>query len=328
MRGAQPLAAVAGWGASCDAHHATAPHPDGDGALAAMQRALDRAGLPPAAIDYVNAHGTGTPDNDLMETAALRRLFGDRLPPFSSTKRFFGHTLAASGALKAAVCVQALREQAIPPSPGFESVDPRIGLEPVRAFRPQPLSHILSSSFGFGGSNAALVLSHPSTLAAALAPRKLGFALVSPRRAGHYAIVGLGTVSPAGQGLEDVSAAFRAGGVAPSAYELTAGRCAGLFSAYVCRTFAADEGVAPARRRRLNRLQQMAISAARQSLAGRRAPAERVCVAMGTGLGCLGDASAFAENLVVQDEASPLPLRFTNSVHNALASQIALELGL
>ena len=327
-RGAQPLAGVSGWGASCDAYHATAPQPDGDGALMAMQRALDRAGLPPTAIDYVNAHGTGTLDNDVMEATALRRLFGDRLPPFSSTKRFFGHTLAASGALKAVVCVQALQEQAMPPNPGFETADPRIGLEPVRAYRSQRLSHVLSSSFGFGGSNAALVFSHPDTLTASPPPRELGFALVSPRRPGHYAVVGLGTVSPAGESLEEVGAAFRAGGVLPSGYELSAPWKAAPVRAYTCRTFAADEAIPPSRRRRLNRLQQMAIAAARRSLTTKRAPAERACVAMGTGLGCLDDASAFGENLVAQNEGSPLPLRFTNSVHNALASQIALELSL
>jgi len=328
-RGAKPLAGVSGWGASCDAYHATAPQPDGDGALIAMQRALDRAGLPPPAIDYVNAHGTGTPDNDAMEATALRRLFGDRVPPFSSTKRFFGHTLAASGALKAVVCVQALQEQAIPPNPGFETVDPRIGLEPVRAFRSQRLAHVLSSSFGFGGSNAALVFSHPDTLAASPpSPRELGLALLSPRRPGHYAVVGLGTVSPAGLSLEEVGAAFRTGGILPSGYELSAPWKAAPVRAYTCRTFAADEAIPPSRRRRLNRLQQMTIAAARRSLTTKRAPAERACVAMGTGLGCLDDASAFGENLVAQNEGSPLPLRFTNSVHNALASQIALELDL
>jgi 3-oxoacyl-(acyl-carrier-protein) synthase len=323
QRGAPLLAALSGWGASCDAYHATAPQPDGDGALTAMQRALGRAGLAPTAIDYVNAHGTGTPDNDAMEAAGLRRLFGERLPPFSSTKRFFGHTLAASGALKAVVCVQALQEQALPPNPGFEVVDPRIGLEPVRALRPAPLAHVLSSSFGFGGSNAALVFSHPDTLTrSSPPPRGLGFALVSPRRPGHYAVVGLGLVSAAGSSLAELGPTFQAGGAVPTS------EGAGSVRAYACRSFTGDDGMTPARRRRLNRLQQMAIAAARRSMAGRQFLAERACVAMGTGLGCLEDAAAFVENLIVQDEGSPLPLRFTNSVHNALASQIALELGL
>ena len=166
-RGAKILARLSGWGASCDASHATAPHPEGDGALAAMRLALERSGLPPGGINYVSAHGTGTPDNDAMEAKALRRLFGDSVPPFSSVKRFFGHTLAASGAIKAVVCIRALQEQAVPASLGCDTTDPKIGLEPVRQFRELPLEHILSNSFGFGGNNAALVFSHPDSLAAA-----------------------------------------------------------------------------------------------------------------------------------------------------------------
>ena len=157
-RGARVLARLSGWGASCDAFHATAPRPDGGGALAAMQRALQRGGLQPGAIDFVSAHGTATPDNDAMEAQALRQLFGERLPPFGSVKRFFGHTLAASGAIKAVLAVQSLREQAVPGTPGFEQVDPKIGLEPVREFRAQRVARILSNSFGFGGINASIVL--------------------------------------------------------------------------------------------------------------------------------------------------------------------------
>ena len=117
-RGAKIIARLTGWGASCDAHHATQPHPEGAGALAAMQAALRRANLTAAAIDYVNAHGTGTRDNDLAEAKALKNLFGDRVPPFSSTKRIFGHALAASGALEAVVCIEALRQGQLPPNPG------------------------------------------------------------------------------------------------------------------------------------------------------------------------------------------------------------------
>jgi len=103
QRGATILARLSGWGASCDAHHVTAPHPEGAGAVAAMDSALRRARLDPRAIDYVNAHGTGTRDNDVAEATALKKLFSEHVPPFSSTKRFFGHTLAASGAIEAVV---------------------------------------------------------------------------------------------------------------------------------------------------------------------------------------------------------------------------------
>ena len=146
-RGAKILARLSGWGASCDAHHVTAPHPEGAGALAAMRAALKRAGLDAAQIDYVNAHGTGTRDNDLAESKAIKSLFGERVPPFSSSKRFFGHSLAASGAIEAVVCVEALRRQLLPPNPGFSQIDPAIGLEPVRELTPARLTHVMSNSF-------------------------------------------------------------------------------------------------------------------------------------------------------------------------------------
>jgi len=160
-RGAKILARLAGWGASCDAHHATAPHPQGEGAAAAMQAALHRAGLEPAAINYVNAHGTGTRDNDQAESAALKTVFGTHVPPVSSTKRFFGHALAASGAIEAVICIEALRRQQMPPNMGFSTADPNLGIVPITKLQPARLSHVMSNSFGFGGNNAVLIFSQP-----------------------------------------------------------------------------------------------------------------------------------------------------------------------
>ncbi len=210
-RGARVLARLSGWGTSCDATHATAPHPQGDGATAAMQRALERSGLSPADINYVSAHGTGTPDNDAMEARALRRVFGEAVPPFASVKRFFGHTLAASGAIKAVVCLQALIEQAVPANLGFENPDPKIGLQPVREFQSRRLEHVLSNSFGFGGNNVALVFSHPNS---APAPRAAG---VWRRASGiPLAVLGAGLVSASGPAMASVRTALAAGGATPS----------------------------------------------------------------------------------------------------------------
>src|SRR5258706_10509227 len=185
QRGAALLARLSGWGASCDAYHITAPHPEGAGALAAMQAALHRAGLTPPSIDYVNAHGTGTRDNDLAETKALKKLFGNRVPPFSSTKRIFGHALAASGAVEAVVCVEALRRQQLPPNPGFTTPDLSIGLEPIAAMRPAKLTHAMSNSFGFGGNNCVLIFSRPETPA-----------LTPVSQPAEISIVGLGVIGP------------------------------------------------------------------------------------------------------------------------------------
>lgn len=157
-RGARPLAVLAGFGHSNDAYHATAPDPEGRGAERAMRAALAMAGLPPAAIDYVNAHGTGTRDNDRAEGRALRRVFGDALPPVSSTKRVFGHTLAAAGAIEAIVCTAVLGSGFVPGTAGLAEPDPECGIEPLRHARPARVRAALSNSFGFGGHDTVLCL--------------------------------------------------------------------------------------------------------------------------------------------------------------------------
>jgi 3-oxoacyl-(acyl-carrier-protein) synthase len=156
-RGAPICAYLAGVGNSCDAHHATAPEPQGKGLSRAIEQALRQAGVPPAAVGYVNAHGTGTVDNDLAEANALRQVFGEHVPPFSSTKGYFGHAMAAAGAIEAIVTILALQHQALPPNAGFQNTDPAIGLTPVRTLTPAPIDFALSTSLGFGGNNSAVV---------------------------------------------------------------------------------------------------------------------------------------------------------------------------
>jgi 3-oxoacyl-[acyl-carrier-protein] synthase-1 len=145
-----------GTGESCDAHHMSAPHPQGLGARLAMQSALDSAGLAPDAIDYVNLHGTGTPSNDAAEDQAVVGLLGDRVP-VSSTKGMTGHTLGAAGAVEALIAVLALEEGHIPGSPGTRTLDPELRARYEVAGRPAPLARAMSNSFGFGGSNCSLV---------------------------------------------------------------------------------------------------------------------------------------------------------------------------
>jgi 3-oxoacyl-[acyl-carrier-protein] synthase II len=163
QRGASVRAWLAGRGNTCDAHHVSAPQPEGRGLGQAMRRALDEAGLAPSAVDYINAHGTGTADNDPGEAKAIRAVFGDAPPPVSSTKRFFGHTLAAAGAIEAIVSVLALERQAIPPNLGLRAVDPKIPLTPVAEYRPAKLDVVMSSSLGFGGNNSAVLFRRPGT---------------------------------------------------------------------------------------------------------------------------------------------------------------------
>ena len=155
----EPAIVLSGWGESSDAHHMSAPHPEGRGARAAMQGALACAGLRPADIGYINLHGTATPANDAAEGAAVAAVFGPHTP-CSSTKGMTGHTLGAAGAVEAVVCALALRHGLLPASVGTQTPDPAIALALVMRAQPAPgLRHALSNSFGFGGSNASLVFS-------------------------------------------------------------------------------------------------------------------------------------------------------------------------
>jgi len=160
-RGASILAELIGFGQSADAYHMTAPAPDGSGARAAMERALDDAGVMPTDIDYVNAHGTSTPTNDAAETAAVKNVFGDHAYDLviGSTKSMTGHTLGAAGAIEAAICASVCHHGIIPPTINFEEPDPECDLEYAHdGAIERPVSVALSNSFGFGGHNACLAI--------------------------------------------------------------------------------------------------------------------------------------------------------------------------
>ena len=160
-RGARILGELLGYGVSADAHHLTQPRPDGAGAILAMRRALADAGVDGAAIDYVNAHGTGTPLNDVAETRAIKAVLGERARriPVSSTKSQVGHCLAAAGAIEALAALLALRGGFVPPTATLREPDPECDLDyvPVHS-RPAALRTVLSNSYGFGGNNTSLVL--------------------------------------------------------------------------------------------------------------------------------------------------------------------------
>jgi 3-oxoacyl-[acyl-carrier-protein] synthase II len=162
-RGAHIYAEVAGAASTADAHHITAPAPDGSGAVSCMEQALLDAGLTPADIAHINAHGTSTPLNDLSEARAINKVFGDLRPRVTSTKGVTGHGLAAAGAIEAVASVKAIEERLIPHTYGCEELDPEIQLNVVRdrpvAWEPGP---VLSNSFGFGGHNGCLILLPPA----------------------------------------------------------------------------------------------------------------------------------------------------------------------
>jgi 3-oxoacyl-[acyl-carrier-protein] synthase II len=158
-RGAEILAEVVGYGLSTDNHHLTQPNPSGSGPRQAMERALESARLAPNDVDYINAHGTATPFNDAAEGKAIAELFGR--VPISSTKGMMGHSLGAAGAIEAVISLLALRERMLPPNINFRAADPALDLDIVaNEARPAHIRTVLSNSFGFGGTNASVILRH------------------------------------------------------------------------------------------------------------------------------------------------------------------------
>jgi 3-oxoacyl-[acyl-carrier-protein] synthase II len=161
-RDAQPLAVVKGFGAAQNAYHSVASPPDAGGPRLAMTRALDDAQLPASAIDYINAHGTSTRDNDWCETLAIRKAFGSvaETTPVSSSKGVLGHTMAPAGTIETILCVKALRDGVMPPTANYAAADPDCDLDYIpNTARERELRTVVTNSFGFGGHNACLVLS-------------------------------------------------------------------------------------------------------------------------------------------------------------------------
>jgi 3-oxoacyl-[acyl-carrier-protein] synthase II len=159
-RGSPIYAELVGYGMSADAHHITAPSEDGEGAIRVMHLALEKAGVRPDEVDYINAHGTSTPHNDRLETLAIKRLFCDhaRKLAVSSTKSMTGHLLGAAGGLEAGITALAVHHQMLPPTINLDNPDDGCDLDYVpHASRRARVRYALSNSFGFGGTNAALL---------------------------------------------------------------------------------------------------------------------------------------------------------------------------
>lgn len=317
QRGADVLGYVLGYALTSDAYHATAPDSGGSGARRAMSRALDHAGLAPGDVDYINGHGTGTPANDSAEMKAVGTLFdGLDVPPVSSTKSQVGHMLGAAGAIEAAVCALALRDQTLPPTVNAAEPVAR-DIVPNRA-REQELDVVVSNSFAFGGNNCALVLGRT--------PRS-----PAPAPAHRTVITGAGVVSPLGSTRRDFLEGLRAGRQAIG--EVT------QFDAHGCRSrLAAEIGdtsyrrlINPAYARRLDQLGTLTLAASRMALqdAGlrlTRAMSERIGMVFGTFTGPLETVAALSETIGTAGPHKVNPRLFPNSVMNAAAGHACLSL--
>ncbi|MCI5221204.1 MAG: 3-oxoacyl-ACP synthase [Candidatus Electrothrix sp. AR4] len=299
-----PRARLLGAGLSCDAYHPAAPHPEGWGAFKAMREALDDAGLTPEDIGYINLHGTGTPDNDLAESKAVRRLFST-VPPLSSIKGASGHTLAAAGAIEAVVSTITVAQGLLPANTGFRQADPALGLTPLTTPIEQTTTTVLSNSFGFGGNNASLVIG-----AAELPEKKHQKSGSVLAVHGYSCLTGAGDLPATLNHLQE--------------NESAAG-CAGLDII--------SKNLPPHLIRRLKRLPRMTLSLALQAVqANERAGSDQqsqqpAAVFMGTGWGALSDTYDFLRQLLESQEQFPSPTNFVGSVHNSPASQVAILFG-
>jgi 3-oxoacyl-[acyl-carrier-protein] synthase II len=158
--GRKILAQLSGWGNANDAYHQTASSEDGEGAFLAIEKALHCSGLSPKDIDYINAHGTATVNNDLSESRALIRIFSEeQMPDLSSTKPFTGHTLAVASAVEAIISILSIEKEMIFPNLNFQTPMKEVNIKPVTVLKQKPIQHILSNSFGFGGNCSALIFS-------------------------------------------------------------------------------------------------------------------------------------------------------------------------
>ncbi len=280
------LGVVTGWACSADAYHPTAPHPDGEGAARAMSSLLAKARVSPSEISYYNAHGTGTKGNDVAEFSAMKKIFGADIPPYSSVKRAFGHTLGASGVLNVVLTIEAMRRGVLLPNLGFASSGDEFSQEPIRSTKDAKISNALCVSLGFGGNNSATVLSQNDVASEASEQKRLfvySFGAVAPNLNGR-AHVEMSVLLP---------------------------------------------NIAPLKKRRWAKLQQIALEATSQAMASVDCSIaqERIAVCLGTGMGMVSETRRFIENTLVKKEAEPIPSAFTNSVHNAPASAVSLMFG-
>ena len=306
-RGIEPQALLSGYGNACDAFHQTASSPDGEGAYRAMKEALALAGLQPADIDYINAHGTGTPNNDVSESQAMMRLFG-QVPPVSSTKPFTGHTTSASGSIEAVFCILALQHGFLPVNLNWSQPMDN-GIVPVAKSEKKMLKHVLCNAFGFGGNDSSLLLSGTARLrdcetAGHVTPRSPEV----PKSRSQIFVLSAKQISMQQPLSEEWMET-------PIEYDVP-------FTRSIDPSF--KEYISPIEARRMGRILKRALATSKEAL--KAAGSDSVDAIMtGTGFGCIENTEFFLDALSNEGEQLRKPTYFMQSTHNTICSLVAIQ---
>jgi 3-oxoacyl-[acyl-carrier-protein] synthase II len=339
-RGAPILAEITGYGISTDNHHLTQPHPSGIGPALAMQRALEDGALKAGEVDYINAHGTATPFNDASEGAAIAKVFGARVP-VSSTKAMMGHALGAAGAIEAVFGVLAIRGGFLPPNINLRERDPALDLDIVaNVARKSRVDCVVSNSFGFGGTNASVVIEvvnsegvrKPSGPFAPLGTtRDLESSHEGDKRAPLTArIAGSGCVTPLGANLGETARRLSQGEKAALSKVKQGENGRTCPAILVPAEFTAHLGREP-RLRRASAISTLAAAAGNEAVAAalkvNPGMKSRLAIVFGVSSGGVQYTRRFYAQIVTQGANAASPLLFPETVYNAPASHLAAMLG-
>lgn len=322
-RGAKIYCEVLGSGVSSDAHHITAPAPDGEGMQAAMERSLENSGITASDVDYVNAHGTGTPLNDSSELGAMLRVFGnDGYTSASSTKSMVGHCLGAAGSVEAVFCVKAIERGIMPPTVGYTDEDKAAMREKAGDFdfvpnagKKKDIKYVQSNNYAFGGNNSSIIYAKED------APRKLAQPTTE-----RIFITGMGIVSPMGNTVGAYAANVNAS--APAA------KCdaCGDFASSVGREDFDAVGIKLNFYRKLDKLSQMTCVSGKYALADAgitvdETNAKKIGIVAGTSDGPQTDIGNFQKGIIAAGTQSGSAFLFPNTVYNAAPGYLSIAAG-
>jgi len=302
-RGVKAQAILSGYGNACDAFHQTASSPDGEGAFRAMKEALELADIQPDKIDYINAHGTGTPNNDLSESHAMKRLFSDDVPPMSSTKPFTGHTTSASGSIEAVFCILALQNGFLPANLNWsQPMDD--GIVPVHQVVKKELKHVLCNAFGFGGNDSSLLLSK-----AGLSTSSRTCDQSVPELAeGPVYVLSAKQISAQQPLCEDWM-------TQPVEYQEP-------FNRAIDPSF--KDYISPIEARRMGKILKRAIATSKEAI--KTSGLDNIdAIITGTGYGCIENTEIFLDALSREGEQMLSPTYFMQSTHNTISSLVAIQ---